>query len=158
MKYLWLLSLLLLSTSAYAQFDIYGEGTVTLVNGKSQPFDFGFSYFRQDGKYRFIVGRQSVMVPSLPRKYSLAIVLQDEKQVWVADFINEPLTGFDFKLEQYQIKLYQDSNLANARGGFVLQLNDERYFFNRGPGQINFIFTEQGLEEVWIEGMFKPAR
>lgn len=158
MKYLWLLSLLLLIPSTYAQFDIYGEGTVQLANGQSQPFDFGFSYFRQDGQYRFIVGRHSVMVPSVPRKYSLALVLQDDKQVWVADFINEPLTGFNFELEQYQIKLYQDSSLTNARGGFVLQLNDERYYFNRGPGQVNFIFTEQGLKDVWVEGMFKPAR
>ena len=158
MKYLWLISLLLLSPSTYAQFDIYGEGTVQLVNGNTQPFDFGFSYFRQDGQYRFIVGRYSLTVPSVPQKYSLALVLQDDKQVWVADFINEPLTGFDLELEQYQIKLYQDNSRENARGGFVLQLNNERYYFNRGPGQVNFLFNEQGIKDVRVEGMFKPAK
>ncbi len=153
-----LLFLVLLSPYSYAQFDIYGEGTVQLANGKTQPFDFGFSYFRQDGQYRFIVGRYSLTVPSVPQKYSLALVLQDDKQVWVSDFINEPLIGFDLELEQYQIKLYQDNSRVNARGGFVLQLNDERYYFNRGPGQINFLFTEQGIKEVRVEGMFKPAK
>lgn len=150
--------LVLISPNSYAQFDIYGEGTVQLANGQKQPFDFGFSYFRQDGQYRFIVGRHSLFVPSVPQKYSLALVLQDDKHVWVTDFINEPLTGFDLALEQYQIKLYQDNSLTNVRGGFVLQLNDERYHFNRGPGQVNFLFTEQGIKEVRVEGMLKPAK
>lgn len=158
MKYWLLCSLLLISPLSVAQFDISGEGTVFLSNGKSQPFDFGFSYFRQDGQYRFIVGRYSLMVPSVPQKYSLALILQDDKQVWASDFINEPINGFTLELDGHELALYQDTTAIKAKGHFVLELNGERFYFDRGPAQVNFLFTEQGIKEVRVEGMFKPAK
>lgn len=141
-----------------AQFELDGEGKVTLTDNSSQLFDFGFSYFRQDGTYRFTVGRQSLNVPSVPKKYSVAVILQDNSQVWVPDFINQPISSFELQLEQYSIKLFADPLAVNAPGNFVLQLNDETYYFNRGPGQINFYFTETGIRDVRVEGMFKPRK
>ena len=150
--------LLLFSATSHAQFDISGEGKVYLATGKSQEFDFGFSYFRQEGSYRFIVGRHTLTVQSVPQKYSLALILQNDEQVWVPDFINEPINGFEVTIDDYVIKLYQDSEATNAKGKFVLQLNDEQFHFSRGPGQINFLFTEDGIKDVRVEGMFKPRR
>ena len=156
-RYLILFTGLLFSAASHAQFDISGEGKVHLVTGKSQEFDFGFSYFRQEGSYRFIVGRHTLTVQSVPQKYSLALILQDE-HVWVPDFINEPINGFEVKIDDYTIKLYQDPEASNAKGNFVVQLNDEQFHFSRGPGQINFLFTEDGIKDVRVEGMFKPRR
>lgn len=140
-----------------AQFELDGSGSVLLTNGRTEHFDFGFSYFRQDGDYRFIVGRQSITVPSVPQKYSLVLILQNNEFVWVPDFINEPLDGFEFSLQQHNIKLYKDEK-SQARGKYILQVNDERFQFSTGPGQINFYFTEQGIKEIRVEGMYKPRR
>lgn len=153
----WLLAALLFTLPAQAQFDIAGEGKVYLQNGSQQDFDFGFSFFRQDGTYRFIVGRYSLDVHTVPQKYSLSLILQDDKQVWVPDFINEPLLGFELQIEQYHLRLFQDPE-AKSNGNFILQLNDERFMFSRGPGQVNFLFTERGIKDVRVEGMFKPRR
>lgn len=153
----WLLVMLLVTVPALAQFDIDGSGKVVMQNGRQQEFDFGFSLFRQDGRYRFIVGRHSLDVQTVPQKYSLFLILQDEKSVWVSDFINEPLEGFEFAIDEYQIRLFKDAE-SNAKGQFILQVNDERFQFSRGPGQINFLFTERGIKEVNVEGMFKPRR
>ncbi|QBL08954.1 hypothetical protein E0Z06_05220 [Rheinheimera sp. D18] len=159
MRYLFLfLALSLYSTVSQAQFDISGEGKVYLTNGSTQEFDFGFSYFRQEGRYRFIVGRHNLAVHKVPKKYSLALVLQDEKQIWVTDFINEPLNGFELQLDDYRIKLFKDAKAKDASGNFVLQINDEQFYFSRGPGQINFYFTEDGIKNVRVEGMFKPKK
>lgn len=152
-----LLLLLFSSHHVMAQFDLDGTGSVMLANGRTESFDFGFSYYRQDGFYRFIVGRQSINVPSVPKKYSLVIILQDEEFVWVPDFINQPITGFDYNLEQHKIQLYKDEK-SQARGKYILQVNNEQFQFSRGPGQINFYFTEQGIKEIRVEGMFKPRR
>ena len=155
---LWLLfSAFLLALPAQAQFDITGEGNVFLVNGTTQQFDFGFSLFRQDGSYRFIVGRYNLNVPTAPKKYSLALILQDDKHVWVTDFINEPLLGFELQIEQYRIKLFRDPD-SDAKGHFILQINDERFQFRRGPGQISFLFNDRGIKDVRVDGMFKPRR
>ena len=155
---LWLLfSALLFALPTQAQFDISGEGHVFMANGTTQTFDFGFSLFRQDGRYRFIVGRYSLDVPAVPQKYSLALILQDDKHVWVSDFINEPLLGFELQIEQYQIKLFQDPD-SDAKGQFILQVNDERFQFSRGPGQVSFLFNDSGIKDVRVDGMFKPQR
>lgn len=153
----WLFLLMLAALPASAQFDIAGEGKVYLVNGSQQAFDFGFSFFRQDGSYRFIVGRYNLDVHTVPQKYSLALILQDDKQVWVPDFVSDPVLGFELQIEAYKIRLFQDPE-SNAKGKFILQLNDERYQFSRGPGQVNFLFTDQGIKDVRVEGMFKPRR
>ncbi len=159
MKYLPLYCLLLLlSTASYAQFDIAGKGNVHLLDGSSQGFDFGFSYFRQEGHYRFIVGQHNITVNSVPKKYSLALILQDDDKVWVPDFVNEPLAGFALEIDGYKLKLYQDPEASKAKGNFVFQLNDELFYFNRGPGQVNFLFTESGIKDVRVEGMFKPRK
>lgn len=152
-----LLLLFFTSMPVMAQFDLDGTGSVVLTNGRTESFDFGFSYFRQDGFYRFIVGRQSINVPSVPKKYSLVLILQNEEFVWVPDFINQPITGFDFNLEQHKIQLFKDDK-SEARGKYILQVNNERFQFSRGPGQINFYFTEQGIKEIRVEGMYKPLR
>ncbi|MGP9802280.1 hypothetical protein [Rheinheimera sp. NSM] len=155
----WLLSAtMLFCLPCYAQFDIAGEGKVQLTKGGEQEFDFGFSYFRQDGSYRFIVGRHSLSVHTVPQKYSLALILQNDQQVWVPDFINEPLSGFELQIEGYKLKLYQQPGVDDQPGKFILQFNDESYQFSRGPGQVNFYFTEQGIKDVRVEGMFKPKR
>ena len=151
-------ALLFLPTASYAQFDIAGKGKVFLNTDKSQDFEFGFRYFRQEGSYRFIVGRHNLTVNSVPRKYSLALILQDDESVWVPDIANEPIRGFELQIGDYSIKLQQDSEADNAKGNFVLHLNDEQFHFSRGPGQINFRFTEDGIKDVRVEGMFKPRR
>lgn len=150
--------LILMSSTAFAQFDLVGEGEVVLLNGQHQPFDFGFSYFRQDGNYQFIVGRNSLTVPSVPKKYSLALILQDDSQVWVPDFINSPIQQFSLSIEDHKIRLFIDAEATKARGNFILDVDGDRYQFSRGPGQINFYFTEQGLKEIRVEGMYKPRR
>jgi hypothetical protein len=152
-----LLLLVFTTPSAMAQFELDGFGSVVLSTGRTEHFDFGFSYFRQEGEYRFIVGRQSINVPSVPKKFSLVLILQNDEYVWVPDFINQPITGFDFHMQQHKIQLFKDE-ASHARGKYILQVNNEKFQFSRGPGQINFYFTEQGIKEIRVEGMFKPRR
>ena len=156
MRVISLCILLLFSTKAFAQFDINGEGTVYLVNGRSQQFDFGFSYFRQEGSYRFVVGRYNLIVQSVPKKFSLSLVLQDNTHVWVTDFVNEPLVGFELEIDEYNLKLFRETNDKDTV--FVLQLNNEKFYFDKGPGQVNFLFNDDGIKDVRVEGMFKPRK
>ena len=153
---LWLL--LLFPHYGWAQFDISGAAELTFENGQQQQLSYRFRYFRQEGHYHFVAGEQQLTVPSLPQKYSLALILQDNKDVWIPDFSKVPIHSFSFSIAGNDIKLMRDPAATEAPGSFTLQLNDEIYYFNRGPGQINFYFTEDGIKEVKIEGMFKPRK
>ncbi len=155
----WLIALLLFSTHALAQFDVTGSGIAYLRDGSQQTFDFGFTYTRKDGRNVFIVGRQSVNVPSVPQLYSVALVLHQEQFVWATDFINDPLIGFELAIGEHRIKLFQEEDL-NAPGSFVIDIDGVRHHFvrDRNIGQLDFNLNEQGLESVTPRGFLRPGR
>ncbi|SNY55583.1 hypothetical protein SAMN06297280_2909 [Arsukibacterium tuosuense] len=155
MKMLFGVVSLLFSLSAVAQFQLTGNGSYTLQDGETIPFQYGFGYTRKEGQFHFSAGKQSLVVSSLPQKYSLALILQNEDEVWIPDFVNAPISSFDYEISGFEIKLTQEPELKDGRGNFVLHYDGGRYRFNRGPGQVNFIFNDEGIARVEIKGMFK---
>ncbi|MBV2128053.1 hypothetical protein [Arsukibacterium indicum] len=155
MKALIFIISLLLSVPVYAQFQLAGNGSYTLQDGKTVPFQYGFGYVRKEGQFHFSAGKQSLVVSSLPQKYSLALILQNDDEVWVPDFVNAPLSSFEYEISGFELKLSQDPELKDGRRNFILHYDGGRYRFNRGPGQVNFIFNDEGIERVEIKGMFK---
>ncbi|WP_214000189.1 hypothetical protein [Arsukibacterium sp.] len=155
MKMLIVVIGLLFSLPAIAQFQLMGNGTYTLQEGDTVAFQYGFGFTRKEGQYHFNAGEQSLIVGSLPQKYALALILQNEDEVWVPDFVNAPISSFDYEISGFEIKLTQEPELKDGRGNFVLHFDGGRYRFNRGPGQVNFIFNDEGIARVEIKGMFK---
>ncbi|MDP4535024.1 hypothetical protein Q3O60_02345 [Alkalimonas collagenimarina] len=154
-----LLTVLLLGVAlhfpAFAYFEVEGKGIVHLKNGDSKPFTFGFSYTRRDGRNVFIVGKNSLPVQQVPQKYSLALVLHQDSYVWVNDFVDEPLIGFDFEIDGHRLKLYREDGLRE-RGSYVIEINGVRHHFSRNIGQINFYFKPQGIDRVEPESFIRP--
>lgn len=155
MKMLIIVISLIFSLPAAAQFQLMGNGSYTLQEGQTVPFQYGFGFTRKEGQYHFNAGKQSLTVSSLPQKYSLALILQNEDEVWVPDFVKAPVSSFEFEISGFAIQLTQDPELKDGRGNFILHYDGGRYRFNRGPGQVNFIFNDEGIERVEIKGMFK---
>ncbi|WP_019674780.1 hypothetical protein [Arsukibacterium perlucidum] len=157
MKIMILIVGLLFSLSAIGQFQLMGNGSYTLQDGKTVPIQYGFSYIRKEGQYHFSAGKQSLIVSSLPQKYSLALILQNEDEVWVPDFVSAPLAEFEFEIADFKLKLTQQPELKDGRGNYILHYDGGRYRFSRGPGQVNFVFNEEGIARVEIKGMLKLA-
>ncbi|KKO44168.1 hypothetical protein WG68_17070 [Arsukibacterium ikkense] len=155
MRIITLVISLLFSLPALAQFQLMGKGSYTLQDGKTIPLQYGFSYIRKDGEFYFSAGKQSLTVSSLPQKYSLTLILQNENEVWVPDFVNAPLAGFEFEIADFDLKLTQDPDLKDGRGNYILYYDGGRYRFSRGPGQVNFVFNDEGIARVEIKGMLK---
>lgn len=155
MKIITLVFSLLFSLPAVGQFQLMGNGSYTLQDGKTVPLQYGFSYIRKDGEFHFSAGKQSLVVSSLPQKYSLSLILQNEAEVWVPDFINAPIAGFEYEIADFVLKLTQEPDLKDGRGNYILHFDGGRYRFSRGPGQINFLFNDQGVAQVEIKGMLK---
>ena len=155
MKVLTIIISLLFSLSAFAQFQLMGNGSYTLQSGETVPLQYGFGYTRKDGEFHFSAGQQSLTVSSLPQKYALSLILQNEDEVWVPDFVNSPIVAFDYEISGFNIKLTQEPELKDGRGNFILHYDGGRYRFDRGPGQVNFIFNDEGIARVEIKGMFK---
>ena len=154
----FLVLLLLTSTKVFADFSVEGKLALQFADGQQQQQIFPMQLIREQGSYIFSVGSQQTRLNAPLQKYSLALILQNDQDVWVTDFANQPLNGFTLQIAEYEITLRRDPQARAARGRYVVQLNDEIFYFSRGPGQINFVFNEQGIAEVQVKGMFKPRR
>ncbi len=108
----------------------------------------------------FQAGIQEVEVAELPDKYTLALVLHQDEQIWVTDWINQPLQGFEWTLGKHSFKLNKNRSKipGQSRGGYVLMFDKTPYFFHKNMAQIKFHFHKEGVSEVRIEGMFTPGR
>lgn len=157
MKY-FVLVLWLFSFVAQADYRYEGELQLQLLNGEQHTQVFPLALTREAGSYLFQVGAQNVRLPAPPQKYALSLILQAEREVWVTDFISQPLQGFSLNIAEYKISLRKDPEARTARGNYVLTFNDEVFYFSRGPAQINFNFNNNGIAEIEIRGMFKPRR
>lgn len=152
------LALLLMSFSSHATFNYEGEVKLHFTNGEQRTEKFSLTLTREAGSYLFNVGSQSARLPAPPQKYSLSLILQQDREVWVTDFADQPLKAFNLSIADYKIVLEHDPQAPTARGKFFLQFGDEIYYFGRGPAQINFKLKPEGIVDVEIRGMFKPRR
>ncbi|MCC5826635.1 hypothetical protein [Alkalimonas sp.] len=148
---------LIFSFPAQAYFEVQGSGVVQLKDGTSRLVEFGFTFTRIDGRNTFIAGPHKLAVQQVPQKYSLSLVLHNSDYVWVADFANAPLIGFDFKIAGHHIKLYKEEGLRMP-GSFVIEIDGIRHHFSRNIGQIDFTFDQSGIKGLEPKSFLRPRQ
>ena len=140
-----------------AYFEVQGSGVVQLKDGSSRLVEFGFTFTRIDGRNTFIAGPHALAVQQVPQKYSLSLVLHNSDYVWVADFADAPLVGFDFKIAGHHVKLYKEEGLRMP-GSFVIEIDGIRHHFSRNIGQIDFVFDQAGIKSVEPKHFLRPRQ
>ncbi|MCT8126722.1 hypothetical protein H1D31_11935 [Alishewanella sp. BS5-314] len=149
---------ILLSFSAAADFLVEGKLKLEQADGQKIQKTFPLTLFREEGSYLFSIGEQQTRLPAPPQKYSLYIILQNDEDLFITDFSQLPLRAFILEIAERRLEVSRDPLARTARGRYVLKLDGEIFYFSRGPGQINFIFDQNGVKDVTVQGMFKPRR
>ncbi len=150
---------LLLSPVAVADFDYTGQGKLLDETGQIQRFQFGFSFLLHEGEYKFNAGRLSMAVDEVPKRYTLELVQNDQQQIWVSDFSKKPLLGFEWQIGDHQLQLKKEPATSPQAGLYKLTVNTTEYFFtSKNRGQIHFKFTDKGISEVEVESMMTQKR
>ncbi|ASM50678.1 hypothetical protein PESP_a2756 [Pseudoalteromonas espejiana DSM 9414] len=146
--------LLCISNNALADFNLNGKGTVTYPTGIEKPFNFGFAWQQQVGK--FTIGDKSYNMSQLPNSYSVAITLsKDDSQVWVQEFNNGFIKEFDWQIGKHKVSLKKQKFSDVVKGDYVIELNGRSYFFTRNNASIVINFDESGIETIAIDGVTK---
>ena len=154
-----LMSGLLLSPIALADFEYSGHGQLLDETGQSQSFEFGFSFLKHEGDYKFNAGRLSMSVDEVPRRYTLELVLNEQQQIWVAEFIKKPISGFDWKIGEHQLQLKKEPATSAQAGRYKLTVDHTEYFFtSKNRGQIHFKFNDKGIAEIEVGSMMTKKR
>lgn len=149
----------LFSPFSRAEFDLKGPVQLTLADGSTQQIEFGFAFLRQDDAFEFQLGKHRMAVDEVPKRYTLALMLNKQQQVWARDFSKQALTGFEWKIGAHHIKLFKQPMQPARPGDYVLLIDDARYHFIEGrPAQVHFRFDDKGITEIEVEAMLRPKR
>ena len=153
-------ALMLFSTTVSADFNFTGQAKLSLADGSETAVPFGFSFLKAPEGYLFSLGQHQMDVEEVPKRFTLALVLNDKNQVWVTDFSDKPLHGFHWVLPPHTIQLIKQNDLVPKRpGDYTLLIDGTRYHFtDKKRGLIHFNFTEKGIAEINVEAMIMPKR
>lgn len=142
------------SNNALADFSLPGSGTITYPTGIEKPFEFGFAW--QQNSRKFTIGSKSYNMDQIPNSYSVAITLsKDENQVWVQEFNNGFIQGFNWQIGEHTVVLKKQEFSNSVKGDYVIELNDRSYFFTRNNASIIMNFNDDGIETIAIDGVTK---
>ncbi|QTH64401.1 hypothetical protein J1N51_02625 [Psychrosphaera ytuae] len=141
------------SNVALADFSLTGELNAVDPRGKSIKKDMPMAFTQVGDDFKFKIGKFEYKVPSRPEKYSIALVLQDNNFVWVQEFNKRPIKSFEWKLGEHNIRLYKEVLKKPVKGDYILAIDDKDYFFKNKLAQITFIYNEEGIEAIEVDGM-----
>jgi len=145
---------LLFASSAYADFDFAGKGSITYPTGIEKAFEFGFSW--DQAKEKFRIGSKSYDMSSLPESYSIAITLsKDDSKVWVQEFNAGFIDSFEWRLGEQTIALRKKEFKVPVKGNYVLSLNNIDYFLVKNNVSIQIKFKKDGIDNIKIDGVTK---
>lgn len=145
--------LFFVSLPSFAEFELPGKGVIRYSTGVEKPFNFGFAWSPVEDK--FTIGSKAYNM-DLPESYSVAITLsKDDSQVWVQEFAQSFIEGFDWEIGDHKIILRKATFAQPVKGNYVLSLDGVDYFLMKNNISITFNFEHRGLTSVRLEGVTK---
>lgn len=146
-------ALCLSSFSAMADFNYDGKLEITYPSGQSVEKELPLSYTQKGYDHTFQVGEHVFNVSGEPESYSIAMLLQPNNLVWVQEFAKGQFESFKLDLGDYKFKLVKKILNEPVKGDYILSVNNVDYFFQQSLAQITFLFDENGIKEIEVDGM-----
>lgn len=147
------LSFIFTGAQVQADFDLKGELNITPPKGEKQNKVLSIGYTAKEYDHTFAIGDKTYSVSGRPEKYSFAIVLQKNNYVWIQEFSDKPIKSFDWSIGEKKIRLYKKVLGKPVMGDYILSVDEKDYFFSKNIAQLTFIFGEEGITEIEIDGM-----
>lgn len=145
--------LLLVVMPVEANFNIEGKLKVTSPKAKKEEKTLSIGYKDKAGKHYFSIGNNEYGVSGRPEKYSVAIILQKNNYVWIQEFSNQLIKSFEWHIGEHKIKLKKQIRAKPVIGDYILTIDETDYFFTKNIAQLTFNFTDEGLDEIEVDGM-----
>ncbi|WP_241968771.1 hypothetical protein [Idiomarina tyrosinivorans] len=152
------LILMTLTFTAHADWLEKGKGTVTYPSGRVDNINFDFEYKTVFDEHYFRAGQSQIHVDEVPPNYILNMIINDAGNIYVAEFSNGFLHGFDFHLGKHRVwvrKLPEDERDGEIMGDFLVKIDDKDYLFNTTHPTVIFEFDENGVADISGSGYIK---
>ncbi len=143
----------LISSSALADFSYDGKLKLTYPSGQSVEKSLPLAYTQQGYDHTFQIGEHVFNVSGEPESYSFAMLLQPNNLVWVQEFGKGQFESFQLDLGEYKFKLVKKILNEPVKGDYIFSVNNVDYFFQQNLAQVTFLFNEDGIKEIEVDGM-----
>ena len=147
------MTLSMLSFNAAADFNYDGKLTVIYPSGQSVEKELPLSYTQKGYDHTFQVGEHIFNVSGEPESYSIAMLLQPNNLVWIQEFAKGQFESFKLDLGDYKFKLVKKILNEPVKGDYIFSVNNVDYFFQQNLAQVTFLFDENGIKEIEVDGM-----
>jgi len=144
---------LLAAAPGHADFNLEGALTLHYPTGSKKEIDMPIAYTGKEYEHKFKVGKMEYSVSGRPEKYSFALVLQKNNYMWVQEFSKGYFESFDWQIGDRKIRLYKQILSKPVKGDYILSIGEKDYFFQQNLAQLTFIFDEEGIKEIEVDGM-----
>ncbi|MCA1767147.1 MAG: hypothetical protein LC639_02805 [Idiomarina sp.] len=158
LKYFFILIALLFSGQALADWKAEGSGKVIYPSGRTEPLDFGFQYKKVYDTIIFTAGKSQMRTSEMPPNYILNVFVNEQGQVYVAEFASGFFKGFELTIGDHEISINhrrefdEEEPLKHLR----VQINDRSYLLDTTHPTIKFEFDEeQGIVNINGSGLLK---
>jgi hypothetical protein len=133
--------------------DLKGKLTVVDPYNRTVTKPMSISYSEQGGKGFFSIGPARFKVASKPEKYSIAMVLMANNYVWIQEFSKKPIKTLKWEIADHVIELNKEILEKPVKGDYILTIDGNDFFFSKKLAQIEFVFNDEGLESLGVDGM-----
>lgn len=147
------LATMLMSFCSHADFSYEGKLKLTYPSGQSVEKDMTLSYTQNGYDHSFQVGEHVFQVAGKPESYSIAMLLQPNNLVWVQEFGKGQFESFTLDLGEHKFKLVKQILNEPVKGDYIFSVGNVDYFFQQNLAQITFLFNDEGIKEIEVDGM-----
>lgn len=143
----------MISFSAHADFNYEAELVVAYPTGIEDAKKFAIAYRQKDFDHEFQIGENTFKVSGQPESYSFAMVLEPNNLVRIMEFSKKQFETFEMEIGDYEIALKKKVLNNPVKGDYILSINNVDYFFQHNLAQITFVFNDEGIKEIEVDGM-----
>ncbi|RUO26088.1 hypothetical protein CWE09_05015 [Aliidiomarina minuta] len=122
------------------------------MDGQQSDINMLLGFQENSRGWYFRAGSEQLYMKKPPKAYNLIINLDGRGQAFVSDFSQKPVTHFQINIEDYEIELFQASDIAY---GMRLRINDRQFLFDSAHPRIRFELSEEGLGHVIAESTLR---
>ncbi|MGM0481614.1 MAG: hypothetical protein ACQEQZ_06775 [Pseudomonadota bacterium] len=143
--------LLMASFSLKAQqWEAAGDGNITYPSGRTEAFNFGFSFQKTFDTHVFTAGKAKLRTDEPPPNYRLNAVINKEGLIFIAEFANGFFKSFELNIGGHfvAIKPRRDFDEEKPYKHLVVFIDDSSYIVDASHPAINFEFNDSGISDI----------
>ncbi|EKE84247.1 hypothetical protein [Idiomarina xiamenensis] len=141
---------LFVSGLAHAEFSEMVRGKVTYPSGRTESVNFELSFKQVFDKMYFRAGKSRIQTDEVPESYILNVIVNKDGLIYVAEFADGYINGFDVRVGSHHVSFKQRSQSDDERNeigyeNIEVSIDSSSYLLDTTHPTVMFEFDQNGI-------------